>query len=148
MNISQSMLCCLLSKLCFETSFEVCWEFLSDLLILTEHAVFISHFVSKNIILQKLISQIIKFKIFYKSYQDMKMKYFLIICFNNVIIIYNLFKNIKLFNIRLNEIIKKNFTDMIKKLSNSYWIWNCNYIMNNHTDYKKNIFRILDSDQN
>ena len=45
---SQSTSCCLLSKSCFKTSFEACWEFLSDLLILTEHAVFISHFWELN----------------------------------------------------------------------------------------------------
>ena len=103
----------------------------NDKLEITDHS------VSKNIILQKLILQIAKFKISHKSYQNMKMKHFLIICFNNVIVICNLFKNINLFSIKLNKIIKKNFTNMIEKLSNSHWIWNCNCIINNCTDYKK-----------
>ena len=38
----------LLSKHCFKKSFETHWEFLSDLLTLTEHAVFISHFWELN----------------------------------------------------------------------------------------------------
>ena len=40
---SQSMLYYLFSKHCFKKSFETHWKFLSNLLILTEHAVFISH---------------------------------------------------------------------------------------------------------
>ena len=114
----------------------------NDRLEITDHS------VSKNIILQKLTLQITKFKISYKLYQNMKMKHFLIICFNNVIMICNLLKNINLFSIRLNKIIKKNFINMIEKLSNNHWIWSCSCIMNSHTDYRKNIFRTFNFSQN
>ena len=78
------------------------------------------HSVSKNIILQKSTLQIVKLKILCKLYQDIKMKHFLTIYLNNIIMICNLLKNINLFSIRSNKIIKKDFTDMIEELSNSH----------------------------